>query len=103
MVKSTMNWSFLINLLRGSNIYETVAKVLNITAGFLANRDADKLGTDDLLAGCLSSVADAVTAYGVQDNNLEGNIVDGLIAGLTRYRDEMAAIGRITVVNSTGK
>ncbi len=91
-----MNWNLIISLLKGANIYETVVKVLNLAAGFLAAKDNDKLGTDDLLAGCLSSIADGIAAFGQKDNNEHGNIVDGLIATLTRYRDEMIQLGRIT-------
>ena len=90
-----MNWNFLIALLKGSNIYETIVKILNLAAGFLAAHDDDKQGNDDLLAGCLSSVADGIAAYGQQDNNEHGNIVDGLIAGLKKYREEMVTIGKI--------
>jgi hypothetical protein len=91
-----MNWNFLISLLKGANIYETVTKILNLAAGFLAGRDADREGTDDLLAGCLLSISDGISAYAVKDNNKHGNIVDGLIAGLTKYREEMIACGRIS-------
>ena len=94
-----MNLQFLLGLIRGSNVYETVVKVLTIVAGFLAGVDADKEGNDDLLAGALFSVASAVEAYGHQDNNEHGNVVDGLIAGLTEYRDQMVQLGKITVVN----
>ena len=95
-----MNWTFLIRLLKGSNTYDTVVKILGIVAGFLAARDANNTGTDDILAGCLLSVADGISAYGQQDNNLEGNIVDGLIAGLQKYRTEMSASGKIVAVNT---
>ena len=94
-----MNWTFLISLLKGSNTYETVVKILTVVAGFLAGRDANNTGTDDILAGCILSVADGISAYGQQDNNLEGNIVDGLIAALQKYRTEMIAAGKIVVVN----
>jgi len=92
-----MNINFLLALLKGSNVYKTVTKILSVAAGFLANNDSDKVGTDDLLAGCLLAIADGIDAYGELDNNQEGNIVDGLIAGLTRYREEMISLGRITV------
>ena len=95
-----MNWTFLIGLLKGSNTYETVVKILTVVAGFLAGRDANNTGTDDILAGCILSVADGISAYGQQDNNLEGNIVDGLIAALQKYRTEMIATGKIVVVNT---
>jgi hypothetical protein len=94
-----MNWTFLIGLLKGSNTYETVVKILTVVAGFLAGRDANNTGTDDILAGCILSVADGISAYGQQDNNLEGNIVDGLIAALQKYRTEMIAAGKIVAVN----
>ena len=94
-----MNWTFLISLLKGSNIFETVVKILTVVAGFLAARDSDNTGQDDTLAGCILSIADGISAYGVQDNNLEGNVVVGLIAGLQKYRTEMIACGRIVVVN----
>jgi hypothetical protein len=90
-----MNWNFLISLLKGSNIYETVTKILNLAAGFLAANDPDKQGTDDLLAGCLLSISDGIAAYGKKDNNEHGNIVDGLIAGLQKYRSEMVDCGVI--------
>lgn len=93
-----MNLSFFIALLKGSNIYETVAKILNIAAGFLANNDTDKIGTDDLAAGVSSAVADGLTAYGLKDNNEHGNIVDGVIAGLQKYRQEMISFGKIKSV-----
>lgn len=91
-----MNWNFLLSLLKGSNIYETVTKILNLAAGFLAARDTDRQGTDDLLAGCLLSISDGIAAYAVQDNNEHGNIVDGLIAGLQKYREEMISCGKIS-------
>jgi hypothetical protein len=91
-----MNWNFLITLLKGANVYETIVKILNLSAGFLAAHDPDHTGTDDLLAGCLSAVADGINAYAVKDNNEHGNIVDGLIAGLQKYRDEMVTCGKIT-------
>jgi len=91
-----MNWNILFTLLRGSNVYETAAKLLTVVAGFLAAKDADRVGSDDLLAGCLLSLSDGISAYATKDNNEHGNIVDGLIAGLTRYREEMIACGKIT-------
>ena len=91
---SSLNW--LVGLLKGSNVYDTISKILNIAAGFLANNDADKAGNDDLLAGVLSSVADAVDAYAKKDNNEFGNIVDPVLAGITRFRDEMVELGKIT-------
>jgi hypothetical protein len=91
-----MNWNIVFSLLRGSNIYETAAKLLGVVAGFLAAKDTDREGSDDLLAGCLLSLSDGISAYAVRDNNEHGNIVDGLIATLTRYREEMAACGKIT-------
>ena len=90
-----MNWNIVFSLLRGANIYDTAAKLLSVVAGFLAARDTDREGTDDLLAGCLLSLSDGITAYAVRDNNEHGNIVDGLISGLKRYREEMVAVGRI--------
>ena len=90
-----MNWNILFSLLRGANVYETAAKLLGVVAGFLAASDADKDGTDYLLAGCLLSLSDGISAYAVCDNNQHGNIVDGLIAGLQRYREEMVACGKI--------
>lgn len=96
-----MNLSFLISILKGSNVFETVAKILNIAAGFLANNDADKLGTDDLAAGVLSAAADGLKAYGVRDTNEHGNIVDGVIAGLQEYREEMVQLGRIVSIDRT--
>ena len=95
-----MNWNFLIALLKGSNIYETITKILNLAAGFLAANDTDKTGTDDLLAGCLLSISDGIAAYGQKDNNQHGNVVDGLIAGLQKYRDEMATCGKITTASN---
>ena len=65
-------------------------------AGFLAAKDTDREGPDDLLAGCLLSLSDGITAYAVRDNNEHGNIVDGLIAALQRYREEMVACGNIS-------
>ena len=91
-----MNWNFLLALLKGSNIYETLTKILNLTAGFIAARDIDETGADDILAGCLLSISDGISAYAVQDNNEHGNIVDGLIAGLQKYRQEMVSCGKIT-------
>ena len=44
-----MNWTFLISLLKGSNTYETVVKILTVVAGFLAARDSDNTGQDDIL------------------------------------------------------
>ena len=41
-----MNFTFLIGLLKGSNTYDTVVKILGIVAGFLAARDANNTGTD---------------------------------------------------------
>jgi hypothetical protein len=93
-----MNLQFLLSLIKGKNVFETVSKVLVLVAGFLAGIDADKEGNDDLAAGALLAVADATAAYGEQDNNEHGNIVDGLIAGLQRYRAEMVQCGRITTV-----
>jgi hypothetical protein len=60
--------------------------VLNLAAGFLAAHDPDRQGTDDLLAGCLSPIADGISAYAARDNNQHGNIVDGLIVALQKYR-----------------
>ena len=91
-----MNWNIVFSLLRGSNIYETAAKLLSVVAGFLAAKDSDRDGPDDLLAGCLLSLSDGISAYAVRDNNQHGNIVDGLIAGLQRYREEMITCGKIT-------
>lgn len=91
-----MNWNILFSLLRGANVYETAAKLLSVVAGFLAANDNNKDGTDDLLAGCLLSLSDGISAYAVKDNNQHGNIVDGLIAALHRYREEMIACGKIT-------
>ena len=82
--------------MRGANVYETATKLLTVVAGFLAAKDPDREGTDDLLAGCLLSLSDGITAYAVRDNNQHGNIVDFLIAGLHRYREEMVAAGKIT-------
>jgi hypothetical protein len=65
-------------------------------AGFLAAKDSDWEGSDDLLAGCLLSLSDGITAHAARDNNEHGNIVAGLIATLQRYREEMAACGKIT-------
>ena len=90
-----MNWNFLLSLLKGSNIYDTVVKILNLATGFLAARDVDNNGSDDLLAGCLLSISDGIAAYAVKDNNEHGNIVDGLIAGLQKYREAMIACGEI--------
>jgi hypothetical protein len=91
-----MNWNFLLALLKGSNTYDTVVKILNLSAGFLAGRDADHTGTDDLLAGCLLSISDGISAYAAKDNNEHGNIVDGLIAALQKYREEMTQCGAIS-------
>ena len=91
-----MNWNFLLALLKGSNTYATVVKILNLSAGFLAGRDPDHTGPDDLLAGCLLSISDGISAYAVKDNNQHGNIVDGLIAALQKYREEMIRSGVIT-------
>ena len=41
-----MNFTFLVGLLKGSNTYDTVVKILGIVAGFLAGRDANNTGTD---------------------------------------------------------
>ena len=76
-----MNRNFLLTLLKGSNTYDTVVKILNLAARFLAGRDADHTGTDDLLAGCLISIADGISACAIKDHNQHGSIVDGLIAG----------------------
>lgn len=91
-----MNWNIIISLIKGTNVYQTAAKLLNLLAGFLAGRDADHTGPDDMLAGCLSAIADGISAYAVKDNNEHGNIVDGLIAGLEKYREEMVLCGQIT-------
>lgn len=91
-----MNWNIVFSLLRGSNVYETAAKLLSVVAGFLAARDTDREGTDDLFAGCLLSLSDGIAAYAVRDNNQHGNVVDGLIAALQRYREEMVACGKVT-------
>ena len=96
------NLNFLLSLIRGKNHYETISKVLATAAGFIAGADENKTGNDDLLAGCLLAVADGVSAYAVKDNNEHGNIVDGLIAGLQKYRAEMVACGKITNVESRG-
>lgn len=96
-----MNLQFLLSLIKGKNIYDTVAKILTVLAGFLAGADADKNGNDDLAAGAVYALATAVEAYAVKDNNEHGNIVDGLIAGLHKYRAEMVACGKITTVNTT--
>lgn len=94
-----MNLGFLLSLVRGSNVYETIGKMLEIIAGFLAGLDANDTGKDDLLAGVFLSLADGIKAYGEQDNNEHGNIVDGLIAGLQTYRAEMVRLGYIGVLN----
>lgn len=98
-----MNLQFLLSLIKGSNLYETVVKVLTLVAGFIAGVDSNKQGNDDLLAGALYSVAAAVEAYGEKDNNEHGNIVDGVIAGLLEYREQMVTLGRITSVNHTAR
>ena len=90
-----MNWNILLTLLKGSNTYQTIIKILQLAAGFLAGRDADHTGTDDLLAGCLLSISDGISAYAAKDNNEHGNIVDGLIAALQKYREEMIQCGVI--------
>ena len=37
-----MNRNFLLTLLKGSNTYDTVVKILNLAAGFLAGRNDRK-------------------------------------------------------------
>lgn len=89
----------LLGLFQGSNVYETIVKVLVLIAGFIVNIDSDKEGNDDLLAGSLFAAASAIEAYGKQDDNEHGNIVDGLIAGLSEYRKQMVALGKIYPVD----
>ena len=55
----------------------------------------DREGTDDLLTGCLLYLSDGITSFAVKVNGQHGNIVDGLIAGLQRYCEEMIACGKI--------
>ena len=90
------SWKFQPALLKGSKVYDTVVKILNISAGFHAGRDPDHTGTDDLVTGWLLSISDGISTYAVKDNNQHGNIVDGLIAGLQKYREEMIQCGVIT-------
>lgn len=91
-----MNFAFLLSLIKGRNIYETISKVLTLLAGFVAGADSNKSGTDDLTAGVLASVAKGIDAYAVQDNNLHGNVVDGVIAALEEYRAQAKDLGLIT-------
>ena len=53
-------------------------------------------GLRHLLAGCLLSISDGISAYAIKDNNEHGNIVDGLIAALQKYREEMIQCGVIS-------
>jgi hypothetical protein len=94
-----MNLKFILSLIKGKDTYDTIVKVLNVIAGFVAGADSNNTGNDDLLAGALTAVAHGVEAYGVKDNNEEGNIVDGLIAALQSYREEAVKLGRITTFN----
>ena len=48
-----MNWNIVFSLLRGSNIYETAAKLLGVVAGFLAAKDTDREGSDEDRKGIL--------------------------------------------------
>ncbi len=98
-----MNLQLLLGLFQGSNLYETLVKVITLIAGFIANIDGDKQGKDDLLAGALFSVAEGIDAYGKQDDNEHGNIVDGLIAGLTEYREQMVSLGKIFPVDHVAR
>jgi hypothetical protein len=91
-----MNLAFLLSLFRGKNIYQTISKVLSTLAGFVAGADSDRKGNDDLTAGVLFAVAAGVDAYAEQDNNPHGNIVDGVIACLTEYRNQAADLGLIS-------
>ena len=90
-----MNFAFVLGLIKGRNMYETISKVLTPLAGFVAGADSNKTGTDELTAGVLASVAKGIDAYAVQDNNEHGSVVDGVIAALEEYRAQAKDIGLI--------
>lgn len=92
-----MNLSFLLGLLRGTNVWETVAKILTIGGGFVAGLDADKKGSDDLIADIMISAADGLTAYGRKDYNKVGNIIDSVIAGLQKLKAQLIASGVVVL------
>lgn len=41
-------------------------------------------------------MSDGIAAYAIKDNNEHGNIVDGLIAALLKYGEEMTQCGPIS-------
>jgi hypothetical protein len=47
----------------------------------------------------LPALSEGSTKYGEKSSDLQGNIVDALLSGLTEYKAEMVKCGKIQVVN----
>ena len=93
-----MNWQVIlamIGLIKGSNVFQTVGNVLHTAGTTVAAIDSNDAGNDDLAAGAILALGDGFKKYGDKGSNLQGNIVDALIAGLNEYRSEMVRCGKI--------
>lgn len=89
-------------LISSQNVYAVIVQILTLVAGFLAGLDSDKKGPDDLAAGTMLAVADGIAAYGEKNDNDLGNILDGVIAALVKFRAEAVALGLVYPVDSAG-
>ena len=97
-----MNWQTIlamVGLIKGSNIYKTVGNVLHVAGTTVAAADSNNTGNDDLAAGAILALGEGFAKFGEKSSNLQGNIVDALISGLTEYKAEMVRCGKIPVVN----
>lgn len=82
-------FSFIISMFKGGNVWQTVSKVLDIAAGYVAAIDTDRKGTDDLVADIMASSADGLAAYGRKDYNGALRVIDAIIAGLQRMKTQL--------------
>ena len=92
-----MNFGLLLGLLKGSSVWETVSRVLDIGAGFIAGLDSDNVGDDDLIADVMLTASEGIGAYGRKEFNKVGEIIDSLIKALNVLKQRWVANGRIKV------
>lgn len=84
---------FILQLFKGKNVLETVAKILIFAAGAVAMIDKDKKGVDDALAVVMGTGGDALQAYAAGDTSKANRLIDSVIAGLTRLKQEINETG----------
>ncbi len=94
-----MNLKLLLSLFRGGNVWETVGRILDIAAGFVAGLDSDNRGNDDAIADIMFSASSGLVAFGDHNYNKAGEIIDSLIIALQKLKSRWLASGLIVVAN----